>query len=442
MPRCGAREADSVTPTATANHTRAFRIWVPLLSALLLLLLLEGGARLALQLWPAPSAGARFAASEVWPHEEHSLHEADAELFWRPIAGRHWRGFQINAQGFRGPPIRLPKPEGVRHWVCVGNSVTFGWGVSEQEAFVGRLRRAAPDDVAVINAGVIGYSSWQGRLFCERRLADLEPDRLLVMFGYNDHHSARLSDRESYARRHLRGLLGWVRESGLFRLVQRIRGRDAPRLRKAPVPRVSLGAYRENLRAIRDAARRAGARAVFLTVPLRPDRPLIENFVPIDFADGRVWMRQIDFAVGSLPPRLGAAVERHFFRGGDLSVLSSGSDACERIDALAGRHPRLPIFPYLQSICLQAAGEDSAASAARRRSRALDGERRELEAYNAVLRDLAAAGEIALIDLAARMAALPPEGLWLDVVHPTPRGHAVIAELVRAGIESGLQKTT
>ena len=60
-----------------------------------------------------------------------------------------------NSIGLRGPELADPKPE-IRI-ACVGDSVTFGWGVSYEESYPARLERLLIErgrSVEVLNAGV------------------------------------------------------------------------------------------------------------------------------------------------------------------------------------------------------------------------------------------------------------------------------------------------
>jgi hypothetical protein len=60
-----------------------------------------------------------------------------------------------NSMGLRGPEMDNPKDK--FRIVCVGDSVTFGWGVSYEESYPARLERSLADqgyDVEVVNAGV------------------------------------------------------------------------------------------------------------------------------------------------------------------------------------------------------------------------------------------------------------------------------------------------
>ena len=69
--------------------------------------------------------------------------------------------------------------------VFLGDSNTFGFGTPTADSFVEVADRLLPD-VDMINLGVVGYSSYQGRLTLEKHLPLLKPDLVVVSFNFND----------------------------------------------------------------------------------------------------------------------------------------------------------------------------------------------------------------------------------------------------------------
>jgi len=164
------------------------------------LLTLEGVARL---LVPSP---------DTPTHEEHErlitvlglpalndVMEFDPVLFWR--LKPELRGFRVTGrirerdvnfsvtthEGLRSPRVARVK-RGFRV-LALGDSCTFGVGVEDGETWparLSRLLRAEGIDAEVINAGVPGYTAFQGKRFLETRGLALEPDLVLVPFGFND----------------------------------------------------------------------------------------------------------------------------------------------------------------------------------------------------------------------------------------------------------------
>ena len=432
------------------------------------LIVLEGAARLVMSRIE-DDAPARFSRTEVWAHAAHDIHQPDDELFWKLRPGYESGSVRTNRLGLRGPEVVTPKPDGVRRVLLLGDSTTFGFGLDEPAIFARRLGEelartepAEPADSAdsyeIVNAGTIGYSSFQGKHRFEQLRDRLEPDLVVAMFGYNDHHSALQSDRAKAeaGSTPAADVLQWLRDTGSFRLLERLLGRSRRALTAEPVARVDLADFEANLIAIDRLAREVGARAVFLTVPLREDVPLVENFRAVHDparpdARVRVWMRQLDLARERLADRLPAAgsgrrgedlaavVERHFLASGDLAPLVRDPRCVVQLRGLVDEHPELPVFHYLLGRCLEARGALAEAELAFESARRTDRERSEVEAYNAMLRRFAAQGRLAVVDVARAFAERgdEPGELFLDVVHPTAAGHALLAERLAAAIRDG-----
>ncbi len=135
------------------------------------------------------------------------FYEKDAQLFWKlrknqTVESRWFShlSYQINSLGLRGPEVPKDKP-GLRI-LALGNSCTFGWGVSFEKCWTELLESQlnegiAGDSIGVVNAGVPGYSSYQGKIHLQKLLY-LKPDIVLIIFGWNDHWRAGrdISDAE------------------------------------------------------------------------------------------------------------------------------------------------------------------------------------------------------------------------------------------------------
>jgi lysophospholipase L1-like esterase len=96
---------------------------------------------------------------------------------------------QTNEHGFRGtqPTLYLRANEAPRI-VGLGDSVMWGTGVDEEESILGLLKKKlnerSPHEV--INAGVVGYSTYQELLYLEKYILPLKPDVVLVNYCVND----------------------------------------------------------------------------------------------------------------------------------------------------------------------------------------------------------------------------------------------------------------
>jgi hypothetical protein len=95
---------------------------------------------------------------------------------------------RTNRFGMRGPEIERKKPPGTRRVMGLGDSVMFGWGVDEEQSYLGildhELRRRQP--VEVLNLAVPGYNTaMQVADFVDRGSA-FEPDLVILHVVNND----------------------------------------------------------------------------------------------------------------------------------------------------------------------------------------------------------------------------------------------------------------
>ena len=200
---------------------------------------------------------------------------ADPDLLWSPKPGFRGAFMQqpvtINGLGLRGPEPREPRPR--RRLLCVGDSITFGYGVGDDQTYPAALGRAlAARDVEVVNGGVTGYTSHQVRKLLERVAPPLRPDVVVVCIGWNDRTLRLATDREYDRRLRVAARLdGLADHLYLYRALSSLyRDAHAP---GAPAardrPRVPIADYRDNLAAIVQQARAGGGQAVFLALPHR-----------------------------------------------------------------------------------------------------------------------------------------------------------------------------
>ena len=97
---------------------------------------------------------------------------------------------EVNSQGLRGPEVEVPKPEGRFRVVAMGDSVTYGHLATDEGTYVRVLERELAErgveGAEVVNAGVLGYSTYQGAVQLERQIISLEPDVVLFAYMNND----------------------------------------------------------------------------------------------------------------------------------------------------------------------------------------------------------------------------------------------------------------
>src|SRR5262249_13213324 len=122
----------------------------------------------------------------------------DPYLIWVPR--KDIPGF--NAQGYRGKELSPEKAEGSYRIFAIGDSNTLGW-VEENSPnwprYLEELLAEKDDRYTVVNAGVYGYTSFQG-LRAFKQALRYEPDMVLISFGCNDGMRVTVSDA-NYASR-------------------------------------------------------------------------------------------------------------------------------------------------------------------------------------------------------------------------------------------------
>lgn len=181
------------------------------------------------------------------------------ELFGEPDPVRFWRL----------PGVEPHFTEEGYRIICLADSVTvMDQGKGWPDLLPGMLAEAGvTEKIQVFNAGVPGYTSYQGLLYLRQELASWKPDLVTIQFGWNDHWESpsgvpdkliRLPDARTMARQKT---LAQIR---LYRLLRTlIIGRSAPN----GTLRVDPRDYEANLKAMIDLAASQGARTLLITAP-------------------------------------------------------------------------------------------------------------------------------------------------------------------------------
>jgi lysophospholipase L1-like esterase len=136
----------------------------------------------------------------------------DPELFWKLAPGSRipddaWPFFGViaNGQSLREDhEIPPEKPPGQTRILFLGDSCTFGYGVAHDATFVevveSLLKGATGKPVECINAGVPGYSLFQGYRYLITEGLQYQPDLVVLTFGWNDSGVwDHLGDRDHHA---------------------------------------------------------------------------------------------------------------------------------------------------------------------------------------------------------------------------------------------------
>ena len=167
---------------------------------------------------------------------EQSLYAFDRERIYRlrPNASilapnfytkdSYWQ-ITIDVDGFRVTPKSPPSGRTV---LFMGDSITFGFWNSDAHTYPAiaqhLLNAVCPSEqLQVVNAGVPGYDSLQGRTYLEKLLPRLTPDIVVLAFGMNDQHLKGMSRADVLRRfRWTSGPVQVCSHLALFRTARRI----------------------------------------------------------------------------------------------------------------------------------------------------------------------------------------------------------------------------
>jgi len=204
----------------------------------------------------------------------------DPDLFWRmrpniSVPGVDDTSIKTNFMGLRDDAQTWAPSADTRRMLCLGDSVTFGYRVEAKQTYpevLQRMLNAKSGRVRyeVINAGMTGYSSFQGLHFLQRDGFRTKPFAVTACFGLND-SSTRYgrSDREVWladsrtrpVRQRLRSLrLYSLIRWGVLRLYAARRRPEA-----GSIARVSVREFRANLQTMACLCRDRGIH--FLLLP-------------------------------------------------------------------------------------------------------------------------------------------------------------------------------
>jgi len=159
----------------------AFGLTVPLV----VLVIGEGLARLLAP--EAPATLIRAPLGRVFAPKPAAFFRDHPDLFWEllPNLDRtpEHMGDRTDGMGLRNARTAGAKDARTRV-VCLGDSCTYGLGLRLEETWPSVLGH--DEKLDVINAGLPGYSSYQGLRLWEDRLEDLDADVVIVQFVTND----------------------------------------------------------------------------------------------------------------------------------------------------------------------------------------------------------------------------------------------------------------
>lgn len=371
--------------------------------------------------------------------ENVEMFEDSPHLFWRlkPEQTTSYKNVLIadeknresvlvttNRFGLRGQNFSRPKPLGSHRMMALGDSTTFGYGVSPDENFVQDLQRELgdPEKTLMINAGVPGYSSFQNKVHWFDDLRKFSPDVVILANpGINDLQDREQSDFDlqgpSQKNVWLKKALFkshfylWFRKTlteSLRHKRQKTHAVVVKKLRNTPE------AYRENLKAIVDDAKKQNLKIVLVYIPIQ--RMIFESEedalrVPAEF----------NIRAAHLCERALAALNA----GNVDEAISLASQA----NAVQGNVPLA--YQILALAYRQKKGEDvSKARHFAEEAKRLGGY--SIWSYYRAMQSLAQEENLPFMDMLGPFrAAAKKQNLYLENIHPNAAGHALIAEQLK-----------
>jgi hypothetical protein len=116
-------------------------------------------------------------ATVVTPNRPHTHEEVHARDRKRRITRLHSFLVSTNSMGLRSPEVTVPAQR--TRILCIGDSVTMGWGYDVEHSYPSQLAQLL--DVEVINAGMPGFTPGAIATWLEKNVRRLDVD--LVIFG-------------------------------------------------------------------------------------------------------------------------------------------------------------------------------------------------------------------------------------------------------------------
>ena len=203
---------------------------------------------------------------------------------------------QTNSRGLRERELPLEKPPDITRVLFLGDSVTFGPGVRNEEPFPRLLDTALDDRVETVNAGVVGYNTTQELAFFQEVGLAYDPEVVVLTFVVNDLLDAfSIFDHQYQPMGLFADQKMWLRRnSHLYRFVQNLYWRLSLELLRrqtgpteAARPRERLEKRLAEIAAIAETAQANGA--AFLLV-LYPDN--LEDAVSESATGQRITVRR------------------------------------------------------------------------------------------------------------------------------------------------------
>jgi lysophospholipase L1-like esterase len=217
------------------------------------------------------------------PLPMHPYHQVDDDLLYslKPnfsfsflSYGNTKVNYSTNSLGFRGDEFTIKKPDGKIRIICTGDSSTFGYLINIPDSYPDHLKNmllynTVEKNAEVINAGVIGYTSYQGLKLFKKTIRNLKPDILIASWGFNDSTCSRISQsKESKLALKAVGFTSVLSRLALYRMAETCINSLKNKFGHTQniVPKVSLDEYRQNLEELAKYCTEDGIHLILLPI--------------------------------------------------------------------------------------------------------------------------------------------------------------------------------
>jgi lysophospholipase L1-like esterase len=205
--------------------------------------------------------------------QSDGLYVDDPRLLFRFRPGAEFNGRTVNRMGFLDREVDPVKKPGTMRVICMGDSVT-GQGIPPYSGHLNSKLADEPPDAGrweSFNMAVHGYTSVQGLRLFELQARDLNPDVVVIMYGWNDHWLSPLPDSNRMAREMSPGRATLYRILRMKRFGQLLLSissqRNMVQKKDESGVRVPAKEYRQTLLQFIAEVRAAGATPILMTAP-------------------------------------------------------------------------------------------------------------------------------------------------------------------------------
>ena len=358
-----------------------------------------------------------------------ALLEVHSERIWRqrPNLDTSFEGHPVltDEDGFRlsgEPPADHP-----RTVVSLGGSPTFGYGVAHGDAYPARVERMlieAGEPCRVINAGQIGYSSWQGVRLFRGYVETWDPDVVTLSYVVNDIDRLRFFFSDGHDDDHVTlptagqaskanaigriAPLRWLLQTRNRLAAKLGGGRRHRAIYELTHVRVPPDHYRANLTELVEMVRASGARPILIQMPFR---------LPV--------------VVPPADPAHALALQgaREDLEQGDVAAAQAAVSEVLAADEFSSE------ARYIEGLLLERAGDRVAAREAFTDAveRVIYDCVRDARLYNRIMAEVAAELSVPRVDVTGALGGETADMAYFvegDYIHPNADGHAQVAQRV------------